>query len=128
MTLRRGPLKTTEDDDSAVITFKRAVDHELDKRLKKYDLRVCAAACFLDPRFYKKSRGFSEAPIKLIQEMIAHEPPNTLIPRLFLRLWVALARQNVPLPYSISVGDLQEELKRQGWSPCSLRMKVRTVR
>ena len=25
----------------------------------------------------------------------------------------ALARQNVPLPYSISVGDLQEELKRR---------------
>ena len=58
VTLRRGPLKTTEDDDSTVITFKRALDHELDKRLKKHDLRVCAAACCLDPRCIVRIANF----------------------------------------------------------------------
>ena len=76
-------------------------------RLKKYDLRVCAAACFLDPRFYKKSRVFRSP----YQAYTGNDSSRTTEYADSTPLSEALARQNVPLSYSNSVSDLQEELK-----------------
>ena len=78
-------------------------------RLKKYDLRVCAAACFLDPRFYKKSRVFRSP----YQAYTGNDSLRTTEYADSTPLSEALARQNVPLSYSNSVSDLQEELKRR---------------